>query len=42
VVRCTLQSVFWWDSPIVGRRWSKENKEELVKGSVVGLIQTNK
>ena len=40
-VRCTLQNVFWWDSPVVGRRWSKETQKELGKGSVVVLIRIN-
>ena len=39
MVRCTLQSVFWWDSPMMGRNWSKETQEELGKGSVFGWIR---
>jgi len=41
MVRCTLQSVFWWDSPMMVRNWSKETQKELGKGSVVVLIRIN-
>ena len=39
-VRCTFQSVFWSDSPMMGRNWSKESQKELEKESVVGWIRT--
>ena len=39
MVGCTLQSVFWSDSPFVGRRWSKGTQEELVRDLVVGLVR---
>ena len=41
MLRCTLQNVFWWDSPMMVRNWSKETQKELGKGSVVVLIRIN-
>jgi len=42
MVSCTLQNVFWWDSPLMVRNGSKETQEELVRDLVVWWIRIGK